>query len=110
MTQETRTKTQLNVARRDVIGKKVRAMRRQGIVPANIYGNNVDSVAVQIPGEELRHLLRDHARTEIVYVQFEGEERPTFIKQVQRNPVTDQVLHIDFFQISLLEKVKIEVP
>jgi large subunit ribosomal protein L25 len=104
------TKTQLNVAHRVILGKKVRAMRRQGIVPANIYGNNVESVAVQVPSDDLRHLMRDHARTEIVYVQLDGEERPTFIKDVQRNPVTDQVLHVDFFQISLKEKVKIEVP
>jgi large subunit ribosomal protein L25 len=104
------TKTQLNVARRAILGKKVRAMRRQGIIPANIYGNNVESVAVQVPSDDLRHLMKNHSRTEIVYVQLDGEERPTFIKDVHRNPVTDQVLHVDFFQISLKEKVKIEVP
>ncbi len=105
-----KSKTSLNVARRDVTGKKVRALRRGGIVPANIYGNNVDSVAVQVSGDDLRHLMRGHGRSEIVYVQLDGEERPTFIRDVQRNPVTDQVLHVDFMQISLKEKVKIEVP
>jgi large subunit ribosomal protein L25 len=104
------TKTVLNVARRDCFGKKVRALRREGVIPANIYGNAVDSVAVQVPADDLRHLMRAHGRTEIVYVQLDGEERPTFIKDLQRNPVTDQVLHVDFMQISLKEKVKIEVP
>jgi large subunit ribosomal protein L25 len=104
------TKTQLNVAPRTVLGKKVRALRREGTIPANIYGHNVPSVAVQVSSEDLRHLMRSHGRTEIVYVQLDGEERPTFIKDVQRNPVTDQVLHVDFLQISLLNKVKIEVP
>ena len=46
-----------------------------------------------------------HGRNEIIYVQVDGEERPTFIRDIQRNPVTDQILHVDFMQISLKEKV-----
>ena len=105
-----KTKTQLNVAHRETLGKKVRALRRSGFVPANIYGNKLDSVAVQVPTEELKHLMKGHGRTEVIYVHLDGEERPTFIKNVQQNPVTDEVLHIDFHQISLKDKVKLEVP
>lgn len=108
MTQQ--TKTVINVARRDVIGKKVRALRREGFTPANIYGHNVDSIPIQLGTDELRLLLKGKGRNEIVYVQVEGEERPTFIKEIQRNPVTDQILHLDFFQISLKEKVRLSVP
>jgi large subunit ribosomal protein L25 len=108
MTQD--TKTQLNLVRREVIGKKVRALRRQGIIPANIYGHNVDSLAVQVTSDELRLLMKRHSRNEIIYVQVDGQERPTFVRDVQRNPVTDQIVHVDFFQISLTEKVRLEVP
>lgn len=108
MTQD--TKTRLNLARRETIGKKVRALRREGIIPANIYGHNVDSVPVQLSAEELKQLLRHHSRNEIIYVQIEGEERPTFVRDVQRNPVSDQIVHVDFMQISLTEKVRLEVP
>lgn len=108
MTQD--TKTQLNLVRRDVIGKKVRALRRQGIIPANIYGHNVDSLAVQVGSDELRLLMKRHSRNEIIYVQVDGQERPTFVRDVQRNPVTDQVVHVDFLQISLTETVRLEVP
>ncbi len=108
MTQD--TKTQLNLVRRDVIGKKVRALRRRGIIPANIYGHNVDSLAVQVPSDELRLLMKRHSRNEIIYVQVDGQERPTFVRDVQRNPVTDQIVHVDFLQISLTEKVRLEVP
>jgi large subunit ribosomal protein L25 len=104
------TKTQLNLVRRDVIGKKVRALRRQGIIPANIYGHNVDSLAVQVASDELRLLMKRHGRNEIIYVQVDGQERPTFVRDVQRNPVTDQIVHVDFLQISLTEKVRLEVP
>jgi large subunit ribosomal protein L25 len=104
------TKTQLNLVRRDVIGKKVRALRRQGIIPANIYGHNVDSLAVQVGSDELRLLMKRHSRNEIIYVQVDGQERPTFVRDVQRNPVTDQIVHVDFLQISLTETVRLEVP
>jgi len=108
MTQD--TKTRLNLARRETLGKKVRALRRQGIIPANIYGHNVDSVPVQVSSEELRQLMRQHSRNEIIYVRVDGDERPTFVRDVQRNPVSDQIVHVDFMQISLTEKVRLEVP
>lgn len=108
MTQQ--TKTTIEVARRDVLGKKVRALRREGFTPANVYGHSIESIPVQIGTDELRRLLKGKGRNEIVYVQVEGEERPTFIKEIQRNPVTDQILHLDFFQISLKEKVRLSVP
>jgi large subunit ribosomal protein L25 len=103
-------KTVLNVARREVVGKKVGQLRRTGVTPANIYGRNVDSVAVEIPTEDLRQLFKRYGRNEIIYVQIDGEERPTFVREIQRNPVTDQVLHVDLMQISLTDKVKIDVP
>jgi large subunit ribosomal protein L25 len=80
------------------------------MIPANIYGQHVDSTAVQLPADDLRQLMRGHGRNEIIYVNIEGEQRPTFIRDIQRNPVTDQILHVDFMQISLKEKVRLEVP
>lgn len=106
----TETKAVLNVAKRETLGKKVKAMRRAGTVPANIYGRRVESLAVQVPFEDLRNLLRHHNRNDILYLQIDGEERPTFIRDVQRNPVSDKILHVDFLQISLSEKVRMEVP
>jgi large subunit ribosomal protein L25 len=106
----TETKALLTVVRRETLGKKVRAMRRAGTVPANIYGRHVESLAVQVSFDDLRSLLRHHNRNDILYVQVDGEERPTFIRDVQRNPVSDKILHVDFLQISLTEKVRMEVP
>ena len=103
------TRVQLQVQRREVLGKKVKQLRRQGLTPANVYGNRVESLAVQVPTDELRHVLRVAGRNELVYIRLDGDERPTFVKDVQRNPVTDAILHVDFLQISLREKVKMDV-
>ncbi|HET9475882.1 MAG TPA: 50S ribosomal protein L25 [Dehalococcoidia bacterium] len=104
-------RTELKVAPREVLGKKVKALRRQGYTPANIFGHHVESKAVQIPTEELAHALKKLKRNEIVYLRLDGEEaRPAFVKHLQHNPVTDLILHVDFLQISLKNKVKLDVP
>jgi len=105
------TRVELKVTPRAVLGKKVSRLRREGVIPANVYGHALDSVAIQVPKDELVHVMRTAGRNEIVYLRLDGEEpRPTFLRQVQRNPVTDAILHADFYQISLKEKVRMEVP
>jgi large subunit ribosomal protein L25 len=111
MAQATRQRTELKVTAREVLGKKVRALRREGLTPANIYGPKVESTAVEVPTEELRHVLKTAGRNDIVYLRLDGDEpRPTFVREIQQNPVTDAILHVDFFQISLRDKVRAEVP
>ncbi len=104
------TKVELKVSPREVLGKKVKALRREGVIPANVYGHALESVAIQISKDDLAHLLHSAGRNEIVYLRLDSEEaRPTFLRQIQRNPVTDAILHVDFYQISLKEKVRMEV-
>ncbi len=105
------TKIELKVSPREVLGKKVKRLRREGVIPANVYGHALESVAIQVTKDDLVSLLRSAGRNEIVYLRLDGEEpRPTFLRQIQRNPVTDAILHVDFYQISLKEKVRMEVP
>ncbi len=79
--------------------------------PANVYGHALESVDIQISKDDLVHLLHIAGRNEIVYLRLDGEEpRPVFLRQIQRNPVTDAILHVEFYQISLKEKVRMEVP
>jgi large subunit ribosomal protein L25 len=111
MAQATRQRTELKVTPREVLGKKVRALRREGLTPANIYGPKVESTAVQVATEELRQVLKTAGRNDIVYLGLDGDEpRPTFVREIQQNPVTDAILHVDFFQISLRDKVRADVP
>ena len=111
MAEATRARTELKVAPRDVLGKKVKALRRQGVTPANIYGSHVESQSIQVVTDELRHVIKTAGRNDIVYLRLDGDEpRPTFVRDIQQNPVTDAILHVDFLQISLREKVKADVP
>jgi large subunit ribosomal protein L25 len=103
---------QLTVDPRVVTGKKVKALRRQGIIPAHLYGRGTESLALQAPAQTITSLLRTAGRNAIIDLQINGESepRPVVLRGVQRNPVTSELVHIDFFQISLTEKLRAEVP
>lgn len=102
---------ELSAAPRSVLGKKVKGLRRLGITPANIYGRGIESQAVQVDTKALTHTLRRAGRNTILSLSVEGERvpRPVMVRDIQRNPVTDELLHLDFYQISLTEKMHAEV-
>ncbi len=107
----TTTQVELKVAPRETLGKKVNALRRQGITPANIYGHGLESKAVQVPTQDLLQTLRRMGRTTIVSLHVEGERDPrsVLVHHLQRHSTTDTVLHVDFYEISLAEKIHLEV-
>ena len=102
----------LQVDPRDVTGKKVRSLRRQGIIPAHLYGRSTDSLALQASTPSVTTLLRTAGANAIISLQINGEPepRPVVLRGVQRHPVTDELLHVDFFQISLTERLRADVP
>ena len=103
---------EIRVDPRMVLGKKVKALRRRGITPANVYGHRVESQAVQAETATIVQLLRTGARNVIInlHVEGEGKPRPVMIRGVQRDPPTGRLLHVDFYQVSLAEKIRTEVP
>jgi large subunit ribosomal protein L25 len=103
---------QLSVKPRQVVGKKVAALRRQGVTPANVYGRNLESKAVEVETAVLTHLLRSAGRNVIIDLRIEDEKspRPVMLRGLQRDPVTSRILHVDFYQVSLTQKMRSEVP
>jgi large subunit ribosomal protein L25 len=102
----------LQVDTRTIQGKKLKALRREGIMPANIYGRGIDSVAVQAPKHAVQQLLRTTGRNVLIDLQVNGESKPrsVLLRSLARNPVTGDVLHLDFQQVSLTEKMHADVP
>lgn len=103
---------ELTVAQRGVLGKKVKALRRSGITPANVYGHRVQSQAVEVDTATLAHTLKTLERNAILSLRIEGEKaaRPVIVREVQRDILNDKILHVDFYQVSLAEKMKADVP
>lgn len=102
----------LEAQKRKIFGRKLKRLRREGILPANIYGRGVESLAIQVNLQSFQKLLSKVGETEIVELNVEGEKkaRPVLIHGTQSDPVTDQLLHADFHQVDLTEKVIVAVP
>jgi large subunit ribosomal protein L25 len=102
----------LTVAQRSVLGKKVKALRRSGITPANVYGHRIESQAVEVDTVTLAHTLKTLERNAILSLRIEGEKavRPVIVREVRRDILNDKILHVDFYQVSLAEKMKADVP
>lgn len=103
-------KVTLNAQKRTVVGRKVKKLRKDGLIPANIYGKKVKSVAVQVLVKEFSGVFSKVGETGLVELMLEGKTHPVLIHNVAFHPVTSSPLHIDFFQVDLHEKVQTRVP
>lgn len=112
MAKAKKEKPKLKAEKRKVSGRKVRKLRREGILPANIYGKKVKSQAVKLDLRTFLPVYQEAGETGIVNLTLKGETktRPVLIHNVQLDPVTDQPLHADFYQVDLKKKVTTEVP
>jgi len=102
----------LTAEKRKVLGQKAKILRREGFLPANICGKKVKSLAVQTDLKAFLSAFKKTGETSVVKLKVKGEKksRPVLVHNVQLDPVSDQPLHADFYQVDLKEKVTTEVP
>ena len=100
----------LTAQKRTVLGRKVKTLRREGVIPAHVFGHKVKTIHVQVKASEFDKVVEKTGETGIIDLAVDGEKRPVLVKNVQTHPVSDIPLHIDFYQVNLLEKVKVQVP
>ena len=103
---------ELAAQKRELVGKKVRFLRRKGLTPVNFYGHGVESISLQIETPALKKALAQAGMTSLVYLKVDSGKRPhmTIVRGIQRDPVKGELLHVDFYQVRMDKKLKIEVP
>ena len=103
---------ELEVATREVLGKKVRFLRRQGTTPVHLFGHGIESEALQCDTAQLQRVLAQAGRTKLVDLKLDKAKKPRkiVIREIQRNPQTGDLLHVDFYQVRMAEKIKVDVP
>ena len=100
----------LEATKREVFGRKLKALRREGVVPANVYGKMTPSTSVQVDLKNFLKVFEEAGETGLVTLKIGSDSRPVLIHNVQRNPVTGNPVHVDFLQVDLKEKVTVMVP
>lgn len=105
----TQEKITLALSPRTVQKKKVRALRREGIVPAVIYGKDVNAILVQVGKKDLELLYKKMHGTSIIEAGLEGKTFPVLIHQVQRDNMSGSITHVDFLKVDLKREVTVEI-
>lgn len=97
--------------KRTLEGKKVKNLRKQGIIPANVYGKDIKSENLQLNLKDFEKTYQEAGKTGIIELILGSDEpKNTLIRNVQKDPVTGNFLHVDFYNVSLKEKIKASVP
>lgn len=104
----------VEVAERSDAGTNIsRRIRRQGDVPGIVYGMEIAPFSVTVPRKRVEEILKlESGRNTIFTLALQGQDktRAAMIKELQRDPVTEVILHVDFIRVDLEKKVRVHVP
>jgi large subunit ribosomal protein L25 len=100
------TQLKLVAEKRTVVKKKVKRLRSEGVIPAVLYGHKTQSVNLQLDGRALGKVLGQAGMTQLIALKV-GRKKPVMVlpREVQRDPVTRQLLHVDFYEVIMTEKI-----
>ncbi len=93
---------------RTVVGKQVKQLRRNGLIPAVIYGQD-DVTNIQLDNFEIRRVLRKAGSNDLINLNVLGSTRTALVRDVQKHPVRGDLLHIDFYEVNMRETLTTEV-
>jgi len=102
----------LPATNRNILGKKTRFLRRQGITPVHLFGHGLKSQALQCDTANLQRIITQAGMSRLISLEIEDDKRPkvVFIREIQRDQLTGQPLHVDFYQVRKTEKIRVDVP
>ena len=101
----------LQAEERKVLGKKVGKLRQEGKLPAHVFGKGVEGENVLLVTKDFLKIFHLAGETGLIDLKIGAERvRPVLIREVAYNPVSGDLIHVDFYQVNLSEKVKVAVP
>jgi len=102
----------IKAEKREIFGKNAsRRLRREGMIPAILYGADALNVPLTLKKQDVFMILRsDTGENTVFQVSFDSERRDVMIKELQRDPVTDEILHADFVHIAMDKAIRVSVP
>ena len=103
-------KIELQAQIRQSVGKSLNSLRKDGFLPSVVYGHDFETAPIQIRQKDFEKAFKAAGESTLINLKIGDKEEPTVIKDVQRDPVTDQIIHADFYKVNLKEKIKAKVP
>ena len=102
-------KVVLKAVKRDITGKQVKAMRRDGQLPAVIYGRHLEPIAISLEAHAASLVMSKLSSSSLVTIDLDGKEYPALVRERQRNFIKGNLTHIDFLAVDLKEKIRATV-
>lgn len=99
----------LKAARRSVTGKQVKSLRREGRLPAVMYGHSFEPISISLDAHEASLVLPTLSSSTIVTIDLNGEEHAALVREKQKDYVKNRLIHVDFQVVSLTEKIRASV-
>jgi large subunit ribosomal protein L25 len=99
-------KVVLKATKRDVVGKQVKALRREGKLPAVIYGRHTDPINIELDARSAGRILAKATSSSLITIEMDGKEYPTLVREKQRDYIKTSLLHVDFLTVSMTEKLR----
>jgi large subunit ribosomal protein L25 len=105
-------RVELAARKRTLLRSKVKRLRREGWVPGVIYGHNYESVPIQFDGHDLRDVVSQLGGSQLVNIRIDDDDQPEFalLRDVQRDVITGDLLHVDFYRVMMTETITTEIP
>lgn len=100
----------LAVKTRESVGKKTTALRQEGLIPAELYGHGLKNKHLAVPAREFNKVFKEAGENTVVTLTTGTEKHPVLIYDVQRDFLTGEVAHVDFYAVKMDEKLKAKVP
>ena len=101
---------ELKAKKRVILGKKVKHLRAEGFLPAELYGRGLTNIHLNVPAKEFAKLYKEAGENTVIDLDVDGEKRPVLIYFVDHNPVTDKITHADFYAVRMDEKITTKAP
>jgi large subunit ribosomal protein L25 len=106
------TDLKIEASQREILGKKTRFLRREGVTPTHLFGHGLKSMPLQCDTAELQRIIARAGMTRLIDLEVEGDRQPrsVFIREIQREPLSGGLFHVDFYQVKRTEKIRADVP
>lgn len=101
---------ELKAEKREILGKSVNSLRKQGYIPAEFYGRGEENAHLAVRRDDFRKVFKEAGENTVIYLNMNGKTEPALIYDTQEDHVTGDVLNIDFFRVRMDEKIKAKIP
>lgn len=101
---------ELVAQKREILGRAVKQLRNTGVIPAELYGHNVKNIHLSLPKKEFSEIFKTVGENEIINLIVDDKKIPVLAHDIQKNYLTDEIIHVDFYQVKMTEKITVATP